>query len=130
MPASGANGKPIPKSTAKWETVNPDAPASASCTTEICPTKPVMTTSDSAITTPIRVLISAWRKSKGSTRNAAAHTIAAVIAGTARWLGRGTLGSRCSISSPRLGSALPRRNIAVMMIRKAISSLTPGSGTP
>ena len=58
-----AKGKPIPALTARCEMVKPDTPASDSCTTEIWPTKPVRTTSDSAITVPISVLMSASRKS-------------------------------------------------------------------
>ena len=79
-PASGASGKPIPASTARCETVKPATPASASCTTEIWPTKPVMTTSDSAITMPISEFVSAWRKSNGSTTSAIAHRTADGIA--------------------------------------------------
>src|SRR5215475_5397650 len=67
MPASAATGNVIPKLTAMCEIVNPAAPASASWTTEICPTKPVITTSDSAISAPISVLTSASRKSNGNT---------------------------------------------------------------
>ena len=57
----------------------------ASCTTEICPTKPVITTSDSAITVPISELISAWRKSNGRTTSAtrADHRAARSPAGPA-----------------------------------------------
>ncbi len=110
--------------------MKPATPARLSCTTEICPTKPVITTSESAITVPISELISACRKSNGSTTSARAQTIVSTIAGVASRSGRGTSGSRCSISSPRPGSAAPRRNIAVMMIRNATSSFTPGNGTP
>ena len=63
MPMIGASGNPIPKLTAKWEMTNPATPARVNCTTEIWPTKPVSTTSDSDISVPIRVLISASRKS-------------------------------------------------------------------
>ena len=56
------------------EIVNPAAPASASWTTEIWPTKPVTTTSDSAISAPISVLISASRKSNGNTISSTAPT--------------------------------------------------------
>ena len=73
MPASGASGKPIPASTARCETVKPATPASASWTTEIWPTKPVMTTSERAMTIPINEFVSAWRKSYGSTTSASAH---------------------------------------------------------
>ena len=48
------------------------------------PTKPVITTSDSAITVPISELISACRKSNGSTTSARAQTIVSTIAGVAR----------------------------------------------
>ena len=67
MPASAATGNVMPKLTAMCEIVNPAAPASASWITEIWPTKPVTTTSDSAISVPISVLISASRKSNGNT---------------------------------------------------------------
>ena len=86
-PASGASGKPMPASTARCDTVKPETPARASWTTEIWPTNPVMTTSDSAITTPISVLISAWRKSNGSTTNADRAHDRAVIAGAAQPFG-------------------------------------------
>ena len=73
MPASGASGKPMPASTARCETVKPATPASASWTTEIWPTKPVITTSERAITIPISEFVSAWRKSNGSTTSAIAQ---------------------------------------------------------
>ena len=63
VPMMSAKGKPIPALTAKCEMVKPDTPARESWTTEIWPTKPVSTTSDSAITVPISVLMSASRKS-------------------------------------------------------------------
>ena len=63
MPISASNGNGMWKFSAMWLTVNPDTPASASWMTEICPTYPVITTSDSAMIAPISVLISAPRKS-------------------------------------------------------------------
>src|SRR5512135_1206914 len=72
MPASAATGNVMPKLTAMCEIVKPAAPASASWTTEIWPTNPVTTTSDSAISAPISVLISASRKSNGNTISSAA----------------------------------------------------------
>ena len=77
MPASAATGNVMPKLTAMCEIVNPAAPASASWMTEIWPTKPVITTSDSAISVPISVLISASRKSNGNTISSTAPTSAA-----------------------------------------------------
>ncbi len=130
MPASGASGKPIPASTARCETVKPATPASASWTTEIWPTKPVMTTSDSAITMPISEFVSAWRKSNGSTTSATAHRTVDGIARANGCFGRGTSGRRCSTSSPRVGSDAPRRNIAATMSTKTSSSLTPGHAAP
>jgi hypothetical protein len=130
LPASGASGKPMPASTARCEIVKPATPARASCTTEIWPTKPVMTTSDSAISVPISEVISASRKSNGSSTSAAAQTAASGSEMTARRRGRGAAGSRRSTSSPRLGSRAPRRNIAAMMIANATSSCTPGSAVP
>ena len=91
---------------------NPETPASVSCTTEIWPTKPVSTTSDRAITVPIRVLISASRKSNGSTTIPTAQTKPTIAAMRIRFSGRGASGSRCSTRSPRLGSRPPRMNIA------------------
>ena len=63
VPRMSAMGKPMPALTARCEIVNPDTPASESCTTEIWPTKPVRTTRLSAITVPIIVLMRASRKS-------------------------------------------------------------------
>ncbi len=117
-------------STARCETVKPATPASASCATEIWPTKPVMTTSDSAITTPIIELIIACRKSYGRTTSAIAQRIVVGIAVSSSRLAIGTSGNRCSTISPRVGSDAPRRNIAVTMIRNASSSFTPGIGRP
>ena len=70
VPMMGAKGKPIPALTARCEMTKPAIPASESWTTEIWPTNPVSTTNDSAITVPISVLISASRKSNGSTTRA------------------------------------------------------------
>ena len=125
-PHNGASGKPMPASTAMCETTKPETPARASCTTEICPTKPVMTTSDRAITVPISELISACLKSNGRTTSATAQTTVNTTAGRASRRGRGTSGSRCSTSSPRPGSLAPRRNIAATMNRNAISSFDAG----
>ena len=49
----------MPALTARCEIVKPATPASASCTSEIWPTNPVMTTRDSAISTPISVVMRA-----------------------------------------------------------------------
>src|ERR1700733_11723744 len=108
-PASGARGKPIPALTARCEIVNPDTPASVSCTTEIWPTNPVITTSDSAITGPISVLISASRKSNGRTTSEIAHTATAGTVVRRRCCGRGASGRLFSTSSPRPGRLAPRR---------------------
>ena len=129
-PASAASGKPMPASTAKCEIVKPVAPARASWATETWPTKPVMTTSDSAISAPISDTTSAWRKSNGRTTSATAQTAASGRATTSSRSGRGAAGSRCSTSSPREGIRAPRRNIATMMITNASSSWTPGIGVP
>ena len=52
-----------PTSVVRWDMVKPATPASASCTTEIWPTKPTMTTSERQMMTPSSELISACRKS-------------------------------------------------------------------
>ena len=109
--------------------MKPATPARASWTTEICPTKPVMTTSERAITMPISEFVSAWRKSNGSTTSAIAHRIVDGIASAYACFGRGTSGRRCSTSSPRVGSDAPRRNIAATISTKTSSSLTPGHAT-
>ena len=130
MPASAATGKVMPKLTAMCEIVNPAAPARASWITEIWPTKPVMTTSDSARTAPISVLISASRKSYGKTTSSTAPTRAQISAVRHRCAGRGASGSRRSTSSPRPGIREPRQNSTATMIAKASRSVTPGSATP
>ena len=43
--------------------MKPETPASASWTTEICPTKPVITTSERHMIVASSDVISAWRKS-------------------------------------------------------------------
>ena len=43
---------------------------------------------------------------------------------------RGASGSRCSISSPRLGRLVPRTNMATTISPKTRSGCTPGSATP
>ena len=53
----------MPWSTARWESVKPATPASASWTTEICPTKPVITTSERHMIIASTEVISACRKS-------------------------------------------------------------------
>jgi hypothetical protein len=109
---------------------NPATPARLSCTTEIWPTKPVMTTSESAITTPISEFTSDWRKSNGSTMSATAHTTASGVAMLSRRFGLGTSGRPFSTSTPRPGRLPPRKYIAAMMISSVKSSGMPGSGTP
>ena len=130
MPASAATGKVMPKLTAMCEIVNPAAPARASWMIEIWPTKPVMTTSDSAMTAPISVLISASRKSNGKMTSSTAPTRAQISAVRHRCAGRGASGSRRSTSSPRPGIREPRQNSTAMMIENASRSVTPGSATP
>ena len=90
----------------------------------------MITTSESAITVPISELISACRKSNGSTTSASAQTIVSTIAGVASRSGRGTSEQPLLDQLAAAGQRRPRGNIAVMMIRNATSSLTPGSGTP
>src|SRR5690242_19384018 len=130
MPARAATGNVIPKLANMCETVNPAAPARASWTTEIWPTKPVITTSDSAMTVPISVLTSASRKSYGKMTSSTAPTSPAIRAVRHRCWGRGASGSRRSTSSPRPGIRAPRQNSTPMMIRNASRSVTPGSETP
>ena len=130
MPASAATGNVMPKLTAMCEIVNPAAPASASWITEIWPTKPVTTTSDSAISAPISVLISASRKSNGNTISSTAPTSAPISAVRTRCCGRGASGSRRSTISPRPGMRDPRQNSTTTMMRNASRSVTPGSETP
>ncbi len=109
---------------------SPVTPARLSWTTEIWPTKPVITISESAITAPISLLTRAWRKSNGSTISATAHATASGTAMLARRLGRGTSGKPRSTSWPRPGSRAPRRYIAAMMISRVRRSGTPGIGAP
>ena len=56
-----------PTSVVRCDIVKPATPASASCTTEIWPTKPTMTTSERQMTTPSSELIRDCRKSYGKT---------------------------------------------------------------
>jgi hypothetical protein len=130
MPASAATGNVTPKLTAMCETVNPAAPASASWMTEIWPTKPVTTTSDSAISAPISVLINASRKSKGNTISSTAPASPQISPVRTRCCGRGASGSRRSTISPRPGMRDPRQNSTTTTIRNASRSVTPGSETP
>ena len=58
-PMIGASGKPSPAFTMRCDMTNPHPPDRASCTTDTWPTKPVMTTSDSARTAPIIDVMSA-----------------------------------------------------------------------
>ncbi len=130
VPARGARGKPIPAFTARCEIVNPETPASVNCTTEIWPTNPVMTTSESAMTVPISVLISASRKSNGSTTSAIAQIATPTAVVRTRCCGRGASGSRFSTSSPRPGSFAPRRYMNSTIRMKITSSATPGIAVP
>ena len=59
-----------PTSVVRCDIVKPATPASASCTTEICPTNPTMTTRERQIAMPSIELIVAWRKSYGNTISA------------------------------------------------------------
>src|SRR6201982_1945804 len=130
MPASAATGNVMPKLTAMCEIVNPAAPASASWITEIWPTKPVTTTSDSAISAPISVLIRASRKSNGNTTSSTAPTSAQISPARTRCCGRGASGSDRSTISPRPGMRDPRQNSTATMMRKGTEPVTPGSETP
>ena len=62
-PISITHGKPTPWSVARWERMKPEMPASASWTTEIWPTKPVITTTDRHMIVARSDVISACRKS-------------------------------------------------------------------
>ena len=62
-PISMPSGNPTPWSVARCEIVNPEMPARASWTTEIWPTKPVITTTDRHMIVARSDVISAWRKS-------------------------------------------------------------------
>ena len=126
----GPSGKKMSASVANFDTANPATPDSASCTTEICPTKPVITTSESRITVPIIVLMSACRKSNGRTISATTQMTDMTIAGCVSRSGRGTNGRRCSTSSPRPGRLAPRRNSASTMTRKTKRSFMPGIAAP
>ena len=130
MPARAATGNVMPKLTAMCEIVNPAAPASASWITEIWPTKPVTTTSDSAISAPISVLIRASRKSNGNTISRTAPTSAQISPVRTRCCGRGASGRLRSTISPRPGIRDPRQNSTTTMIPNASRSVTPGSETP
>ena len=119
-----------PTSVVRWDMVKPATPASASCTTEIWPTKPMMTTRERQMTMPSIELISACRKSYGKTISATTPSNAATTAGLSSRSGRGTTGSRFSTISPRPGRLAPRRKRARTMTRKTNSSDTPRSGAP
>ena len=62
-PISITHGKPTPWSVARWEMMKPEIPARASWTTEIWPTKPVITTTERHMIVARSDVISAWRKS-------------------------------------------------------------------
>ncbi len=130
MPASAASGKVMPKLLAMCAIVKPAAPARASWMIEIWPTKPVITTSDSAIRMPMSVLISALRKSNGKTTSSTAAPPPKISAERHRCCGRGASGSRRSTTSPRPGMRAPRQNSTPMMIRNASRSVVPGIATP
>jgi hypothetical protein len=89
-----------------------------------------MTTSESRITAPIIVLMSACRKSKGSTMSPTTQITDMITAGRASRSGRGANGRRCSMSSPRPGRLAPRRNSAITMTQKTKRSFTPGMAAP
>ena len=110
--------------------MNPDTPDSASCTTDTCPTKPVITTSERISTAAMTLFISACRKSNGSTMRAMAQPRPPSTAGRSRRSGTGTGGSDCSTKSPRLGSDEPRTNKAITISTNTSSGCTPGIGTP
>ena len=81
-----------PTSVVRWDIVKPATPASASCTTEIWPTKPMMTTRERQMTMPSSELISACLKSYGNTISAMTPRIAAIVAGLQQPLGPGNGG--------------------------------------
>jgi hypothetical protein len=60
-PQTAASGTASPASSTAWKTVKAATPASASWTSEICPTKPVITTNDMQITVPAIETVSALR---------------------------------------------------------------------
>src|SRR5439155_2319584 len=70
-PDQGARGNVTPTLVARWEMTRPATPESASCIAETWPRNPVTITSESARTAAIAELTSDWRKSYGSTINAA-----------------------------------------------------------
>ena len=107
MPASAASGKVMPKLLAMCEIVKPAAPARASWMIEIWPTKPVMTTSDSAIRMPISVLISALRKSNGNTTSSTAAPAPKISAERNRCCGRGALRQPGLLHLAAAGNAAP-----------------------
>ena len=110
--------------------MKPEMPASASWTTEICPTKPVITTADRHMIVARSDVISACRKSYGKTISAVTATAVPSSAGCHSRFARGASGSRPSTSSPRLGRLVPRTNIAITISPKTSSWYTPGSATP
>ena len=129
-PISIPAGKPTPWSVARWERMKPEMPASASWTTEIWPTKPVITTTERHMIVASSDVISAWRKSYGKTIRATTAAAVPSSAGCQSRFARGASGSRCSTSSPRLGRFVPRTNIAITISPKTSSGWTPGMATP
>jgi hypothetical protein len=79
---------------------------------------------------PSSETMSAWRKSHGSTTSATAHAAAPMTALRVGCSGRGTIGRRFSISSPRPGRLAPRQNIAMTITTNTNSCQTPGSAMP
>ena len=79
---------------------------------------------------PIMLLVSAWRKSNGSTTRAIPHATTPITAGRTRRSGRGASGNRFSTSSPRPGRLAPRQNMAITMMTKMNRSLIPGIAWP
>ena len=123
----GPSGNPMPAS-GEVEMTKPATPERASWTTEIWPTKPVMTTSERVSTAAIIELISAWRKSKGKTIRQMPQARPPSTAGRSSRSGRGTIGRPFSISSPRRGRLAPRRKSAITIRTKMSSDCTPGQG--
>ena len=101
--------------------MKPEMPASASWTTEIWPTKPVITTTERHMIVARSDVINACRKSYGKTISATTAAVVPSSAGCQRRFARGASGSRPSTSSPRLGRLVPRTNIAATISAKTSS---------
>ena len=125
---NGAIGKGTSYRIANFDNANPATPAKAICAREVCPPKPVRTTSDNASTDAISVVIIAARhRGPKANRPTTARTMGTrTDTGVTRACG--TEGNFQLLTAPRSGSRSPSTTMVTMMTRKGIPSRAPYSG--